>query len=110
MLQVAPGFDLEARGVEQPAAGCLGRETDAAALDTRVSLGERPVTSRVSSAAAVVSVSAPKAARGGLLYTARFEIEARRDLKHATLLLDPGWIDGMQVNSTNPQPGSRVQQ
>jgi hypothetical protein len=31
-------------------------------------------------------------------------------LKNAILVLDPGWIEGMQVNSINPQPvneGSR---
>jgi hypothetical protein len=27
-------------------------------------------------------------------------------LKNATLVLGPGWVEGMQVNSTNPQPVS----
>lgn len=66
--------------------------------------GQRPTTSRTASSAAVLSVVAPTAARGGLLYTARFSVAARRDVKSAELILDPGWIDGMQVNSTNPQP------
>lgn len=57
-----------------------------------------------SARAATLSVDAPSRARGGLLYTVRFEVRARRELKKATLVLDPGWIDGMQVNSINPQP------
>jgi hypothetical protein len=57
-----------------------------------------------------LTVDAPTRVRGGLLYTASFSVRAHSDLKKATLLLDPGWIDGMQVNSITPQPvqeGSR---
>lgn len=44
------------------------------------------------------------------MFTTRFHVTARKDLKKATLILGPGWVEGMQVNSTNPQPlseGSR---
>jgi hypothetical protein len=54
--------------------------------------------------AATLVVDAPSRARGGLLYTAAFAVRARTELKKATLVLDPGWFDGMQVNSINPQP------
>jgi hypothetical protein len=66
--------------------------------------GERPTTSRVGNDSATLSVYAPDRVRGGLLYTARFHITATADLQEATLLLDPGWIEGMQINSINPQP------
>jgi hypothetical protein len=72
--------------------------------------GQRPSTSRAAAGAANLSVYAPDRVRGGLLYTARFHITARRRLKNATLVLDPGWFEGMQVNSMTPQPlgeGSR---
>jgi hypothetical protein len=72
--------------------------------------GQRPSTSRASTPAAVLSVYAPSRVRGGLLYTARFHVTARTDLRKATLVLDPGWFEGMQVNSIVPQPvdqGSR---
>jgi hypothetical protein len=72
--------------------------------------GQRPQTSRASVAAATLSVYSPLRVRGGLLYTTRFHVTAHQDLKNATLVLDPGWIEGMQVNSINPQPvneGSR---
>src|SRR4051812_3954595 len=72
--------------------------------------GQRPSTSRAATPAAVLSVYAPARVRGGILYTARFHVSARRELKQATLVLDSGWFEGMQVNSIVPQPvqeGSR---
>jgi hypothetical protein len=63
---------------------------------------QSPVATRAG--AATLTVNAPSAVRGGLLFTAAFTVRARDDLKKATLVLDPGWIDGMQVNSVNPQP------
>lgn len=72
--------------------------------------GQRPITSRAATSAAVLSVYSPDRVRGGLLYTARFHITARTSLTKATLVLDSGWFEGMQINSINPQPlgeGSR---
>jgi hypothetical protein len=72
--------------------------------------GQRPATSRAATPEAVLSVYAPTRVRGGLLYTARFHITARSELQKATLVLDSGWFEGMQVNSIVPQPvqeGSR---
>jgi hypothetical protein len=40
------------------------------------------------------------------MYTARFLIQAHRELKGATLILDPGWADQYTVNGTSPQPSS----
>ena len=72
--------------------------------------GQRPSTSRAATSSAVLSVYAPSRVRGGLLYTARFHVTARSELQKATLVLDTGWFEGMQVNSIVPQPvqeGSR---
>jgi hypothetical protein len=66
--------------------------------------GQFPSTSRAATPAAVLSVYSPSRVRGGLLYTARFHITARADLKKAMLVLDSGWFEGMQVNSIVPQP------
>jgi hypothetical protein len=66
--------------------------------------GQRPSTSHAAAPGAVLTVYAPERVRGGLLYTARFTISARTDLRRATLVLDPGWFEGMQVNSIVPQP------
>src|SRR3954452_5493517 len=68
--------------------------------------GQRPQTTRASGGGATLAVHAPAHARGGLLYTASYRVSARRDVKKATLVLDPGGVGGMQVNSLNPQPVS----
>jgi len=72
--------------------------------------GQRPATSRAATAAAILSVYSPDRVRGGLLYTARFHVTAKTNLRKAILVLDSGWFEGMQVNSVIPQPvdeGSR---
>lgn len=72
--------------------------------------GQRPGTSEASVAAAALKVYAPARVRGGLYYEARFHVEARQELKDATLVLDSGWLEGMTVNTIEPSPlseGSR---
>ena len=34
----------------------------------------------------------------------RFHITAKRDLEKATLVLDPGWAEGMSLNTIEPSP------
>jgi hypothetical protein len=72
--------------------------------------GQRPVTTSAATSAAKLTVYAPSHLRSGLIYAARFHVTAYRDLKNATLVLDPGWAEGYTVNGTAPQPltsGSR---
>jgi hypothetical protein len=66
--------------------------------------GQRPVTSYAAADAASLKVYAPTHLRGGLLFSARFHITAHRDLKNAILILDPGWLEGMAVNTIEPSP------
>jgi hypothetical protein len=66
--------------------------------------GQRPSGSRAASSAATLSVYAPTHIRGGLLFEARFHVTAHRDLKHATLVLDSGWAEGIQINTIEPSP------
>jgi hypothetical protein len=66
--------------------------------------GQRMVTSRVTSPEVTLAVTAPKHARSGVIYAARFRIVARREVKKATLVLDQGWADGYTVNGQAPQP------
>jgi hypothetical protein len=72
--------------------------------------GQRPQTTSAATSAAKLSVYAPSHLRSGLIYAARFHITAYRDIKDATLVLDPGWAEGYTVNGSAPQPlnsGSR---
>jgi hypothetical protein len=66
--------------------------------------GQRPDTSRAAVSAASLKVYAPSRVRGGLFYEARFTIEARQDLKNATLVLDSGWAEGITINTVEPSP------
>jgi hypothetical protein len=66
--------------------------------------GQRPQTTNAARPAAQLSVYAPKRVRGGLFYEARFHIRANRDVKNATLVLDPGWAEGITINTTEPAP------
>lgn len=66
--------------------------------------GQRPVTSVARAADGKLTVYAPSHARSGLIYAARFRIDATQDLKHATLIFAPGWAEGYTVNGLAPQP------
>ena len=66
--------------------------------------GQRPGSSKGATAAASLSVYAPSRLRSGLYFEARFHIVARRELKKATLVLDPGWAEGITINTIEPSP------
>ena len=66
--------------------------------------GQRPATATEDSSAAKLKLYAPERVRGGLIYEARFTIEARRELKEATLVLAPGWAEGTTINTIEPSP------
>jgi hypothetical protein len=68
--------------------------------------GQRPSTARADAAAAILSVYAPTAIRGGDFMEARFHVTAKRDLKNARLVLDPGWGEGLSINTVEPSPAS----
>jgi len=72
--------------------------------------GQRPETSTASAPAARLQLYAPSTARGGLMYTARFRIDAHRELKDATIVLAPGWADQYTVNGVSPQPSDETSQ
>lgn len=85
--------------------GLLGIVCLLALLDL---FGQLSGTTHAAAAQAELSVSAPTRVRSGLLYTARFEVRARQSIKQATLVLDKGWFENVQVNSYVPQPVSQA--
>jgi hypothetical protein len=68
--------------------------------------GQRPTSARETSPEASLKVYAPTRIRGGLLYEARFTIRAKQEVKQATLVLEPGWGDGLTINTLEPSPVS----
>jgi hypothetical protein len=66
--------------------------------------GQRPKSVSVDVPAAKLSVYAPSAIRGGDFMEARFHVTAKQDIKKAILKLDPGWAEGMSMNTIEPVP------
>jgi hypothetical protein len=66
--------------------------------------GQRPATLAADVPAAKLTVYAPTDIRGGDFMEARFHITAKQDIKKAILKLDPGWAEGMSINTIEPSP------
>jgi hypothetical protein len=68
--------------------------------------GQNPEVKRVANpnGAATLELSAPAAVRSGLLFQARFDIRAKREIKDAVLVLDSGWLESMTLNTLEPSP------
>jgi hypothetical protein len=49
-------------------------------------------------------VSAPTKLRGGLFFEARYVVEAVEEIGNATIVLDPGWLEGITLNTLAPAP------
>jgi hypothetical protein len=66
--------------------------------------GQRPGTARAAADGVELEVYSPTKLRSGLYFMSRFTIEAERELEQATLVLDPGWLEGMTLNTLEPAP------
>lgn len=66
--------------------------------------GQKTSTTRERGAVADLEIEAPAASRGGLIYQVRFTVRAHRDLSAPALVLDPGWFDGLTINTYQPDP------
>jgi len=66
--------------------------------------GQRPADSVARVPAATMRLSAPEHIRGGLFFQSRLEISAAQAIDHPRIVLDEGWVEGMQVNSIEPAP------
>jgi hypothetical protein len=70
--------------------------------------GQRTATTHAAGASGSLTVASPDRLRGGLMFTTRFTIDARTRIAHPKLVLDSGWLAGMQVNSIVPQPADET--
>jgi hypothetical protein len=66
--------------------------------------GQRPHLETAQASSASLELYAPSHLRGGLLWQARFTVQAKQELKNATLELDRGWMEGMTINTIEPSP------
>jgi hypothetical protein len=65
-------------------------------------IGQTGTTSHASG----LTLDAPKTVRGGLFWQARINIRPTQTIGSPRLVLDEGWLEGMQVNSIEPAPQS----
>jgi hypothetical protein len=66
-------------------------------------IGQHESSTTVIAPEATFRLTAPKTVRGGIFYQARVDVIAHADLKFPSLVVDDGWVEGMQVNSIEPQ-------
>ena len=66
--------------------------------------GQRPHTDIVDGPVAELKVYSPTKLRSGLFFESRFTIRAHEEIENATLVLDPGWLEGMTLNTLEPGP------
>ena len=66
--------------------------------------GQRPDSTTKDSPRASLKVYSPTRLRSGLYFESRFTIRAHEEIKKATLVLDPGWLEGMTLNTLEPSP------
>jgi hypothetical protein len=66
--------------------------------------GQRPDTSFKDGPTASLKVYSPSKLRSGLFFMSRFTIEAHQEIENATLVLDPGWLEGITLNTLEPSP------
>jgi hypothetical protein len=79
-----------------------------AALALADRFGQRTTESHAAAPAARMTLTAPETVRGGLFFQSRVEIHALREIASPHLVLDHGWVEGMQVNSIEPAPASEL--
>jgi hypothetical protein len=70
--------------------------------------GQRPAETTVTASEADLQVSAPTHVRGGLFFQGRFTVDARSRLENATLVLQPGWLENMSINTIEPSPSQEA--
>jgi hypothetical protein len=66
--------------------------------------GQVRSVSTAETSAARFEVSAPTKLRGGLFFQARYRVEAVEEIENATLVLDPGWLEDITLNTVEPAP------
>jgi hypothetical protein len=57
---------------------------------------------------ATLELSAPTKVRSGLIFQARFDIRALREIKDAVLVLDSGWLESLTMNTVEPSPSNET--
>ena len=79
------------------------------ASDTTPDTQKPPLISRLQIDLAEQNGLAPAAVRGGLVYEVVVTVSAHRDLAAPELVFDPGWFEGLTINTVEPEPAEWAQ-
>ena len=79
-----------------------------AALALWGAIGQRETEWTASGPSARLLLAAPETVRGGIYFQSYVEIRATAAVEHPRLVLDDGWLEGMQVNSIEPAAESET--
>ena len=71
-------------------------------------IGQPTKTLVADGAGARLQVEVPGVLRGGLMWRARIAVRAELAIKHPRLILGPGFVHGMQLNTIEPAPESEA--
>ena len=66
--------------------------------------GQRPHTHTAAVDGVELEVYSPQRLRSGLFFMSRFTIRAEEEIRAATLVLEPGWLEGITLNTLEPSP------
>ena len=55
-----------------------------------------------------LQVEVPEVLRGGLMWPARIVVRSASNVKHPRIILGPGFVEGMQLNTIEPSPQSEA--
>jgi hypothetical protein len=70
--------------------------------------GQRTDTTSVNGGAATLELSGPSRIRGGLYLQTRITVRAHQQLSKPTLVLDRGFLNGLTVNTIEPQASQEL--
>ena len=70
--------------------------------------GQRTGSSAATSDAATLALSGPSHIRGGLYLQAKISVLAHRQLSTPTLVLNRGFLDGLTINTIEPQASQEL--
>lgn len=71
-------------------------------------IGQPTRTQTSAGAGARVRLEAADVLRGGLLWRAKIAVRASRTIRYPRLVLGPGFVEGMQLNTVEPSPASEA--
>ena len=67
-------------------------------------LGQNPSTSEAAGSVGKLRVEMPERLRGGLIFQVRVDVIATHDIKEPQLVLSPGLLEQLTLNTTEPAP------